>query len=472
MTRRIALALLLLGAPTAAGGQQRASFDHEKHRKVFPACAACHLGAAQAGAALLPAATVCASCHDGTVQPRVAWRPRDTWPATNLRFDHATHRAAIARLAAGAASACVACHAEPDAPWMVVTPVKAERCFDCHGIDAEHLAAPDAECARCHLPLAEARNLTPRDVAGFPRPPSHLDPAFASGAVHGARAAAKTPGGVLRSAQSCATCHAREFCVSCHVDAPEQPVIQAFEPDPRSVAIQARLRRPASHADPAFLVRHGAAAGASCRSCHARESCLSCHATPPAGSEALAVAAPGRGTGAVIRRHAPASHVDGFAEAHGAQAVANPTQCGACHIRPDCQACHRPAAGAGPGYHGDGFLARHPAAAYARHTACTDCHNAGSFCSTCHQRAGLVAPGPLRSGYHDAREFFIVGHGQAARQSLESCVTCHAERDCQSCHSALGGRRFDPHGPGFDAGRLRRKNPEMCTACHGAAIPG
>ena len=82
-----------------------------------------------------------------------------------------------------------------------------------------------------------------------------------------------------------------------------------------------------------------------------------------------------------------------------------------------------------------------------------------------------MAPGQLRSGYHDAKQFFLVGHGEAARQSLESCVTCHVERDCMQCHSALGGRRFNPHGPGFDPERLRRKNAEVCTACHGTAIP-
>jgi hypothetical protein len=50
-------------------------------------------------------------------------------------------------------------------------------------------------------------------------------------------------------------------------------------------------------------------------------------------------------------------------------------------------------------------------------------------------------------------------------------VSCHVERDCLTCHSAQGGRRFNPHGPGFDAARLKQKNPEMCTVCHGAAIP-
>jgi len=95
-----------------------------------------------------------------------------------------------------------------------------------------------------------------------------------------------------------------------------------------------------------------------------------------------------------------------------------------------------------------------------------------AFCASCHQQSGVVSAGPLRAGYHDAKRFFIVGHGEAARQSLETCVSCHAERDCTSCHAAQGGRNFNPHGPGFDAERRRRKNPEVCTACHGTAIPG
>jgi hypothetical protein len=84
----------------------------------------------------------------------------------------------------------------------------------------------------------------------------------------------------------------------------------------------------------------------------------------------------------------------------------------------------------------------------------------------------LRSNGPLHAGFHDANPGFLLGHGKAARQELETCVTCHAERDCLACHSAQGGRRFNPHGPGFDAERLRRRNPEMCTVCHGEAIPG
>jgi hypothetical protein len=118
-----------------------------------------------------------------------------------------------------------------------------------------------------------------------------------------------------------------------------------------------------------------------------------------------------------------------------------------------------------------GFLSRHPAAAYARETSCAECHNQGRFCADCHVQAGLSARGPLRGGFHDSKPSFLFAHGPAARQSLESCVSCHAERDCLTCHSDINGRSFNPHGPDFDADRMRRHNSQSCTVCHGSAIP-
>ena len=41
----------------------------------------------------------------------------------------------------------------------------------------------------------------------------------------------------------------------------------------------------------------------------------------------------------------------------------------------------------------------------------------------------------------DANPAFLLGHGKAARQELETCVSCHVERDCLTCHAAVGGRR-------------------------------
>jgi doubled CXXCH motif protein len=347
----------------------------------------------------------------------------------------------------------------------------AQNCLDCHAIRTAHLEAPDSACATCHLPLVQAVRLTRARVGDFPTPQSHRDPAFAT-TGHGKLA---QPKGVPIAA-SCTTCHARDYCTECHVNAPEVPAIQALGPDPRSLALKAELEAPPDHADPRFLGRHGGQArkeAAKCAVCHTQESCVACHIGSPASVQSVHAAGPGRGPGATIRRERPTSHGLDFSELHAQPASARPQSCSACHTRPTCLSCHRPdAAAATPGYHPAGFLTSHPAAAYSRESSCSDCHNQGQFCANCHLNAGLVSPGQLRDrGYHDAKQSFLLNHGQAARQNLESCVSCHSERDCLTCHSAVGGRRFNPHGPGFDPGTLRRKNPSMCTACHGAAIP-
>lgn len=457
----------------SARGAAQVRFDHPKHADLFPACAGCHVGAEQPDSALWPDPELCAACHDGEVQPRVAWRPREGPRRSNLRFVHDLVPAMV-RPAAGQPEppACVDCHQEVGAPYMTVRRAVAQRCLDCHGVRVSHLAAPDTACASCHLALVEATTLTREDIAALPVPPSHREAGFTTREGHGRAAQSSTVGAPV--AANCATCHARDFCVTCHVDAPERAAIQALQPDPRSTAIAVRLAAPPSHADPGFLSRHGAIVRrtpTACSTCHARESCLACHAGTPRVAAGLAARGPGRGVGAMMTRRQPPSHGVGFAERHAATAARVPQTCAGCHARADCFACHRPDAGRAARYHADGFLSRHPAAAYARETSCGDCHNVGIFCASCHAQAGLVAPRPLKSGYHDAKGLFLAGHGGAARQSLESCVACHAERDCLTCHSALGGRRFNPHGPGFDAERLRRKNSEMCTVCHGTRIP-
>lgn len=442
----------LLQAPPA--------FDHLKHQRVFPACVACHRGAEDPDAEMWPAAESCATCHDGVIRPHVTWRPpaADEPRPSNLKFVHDLVPLMTRRTPQGPVElACRDCH-------IAARRAAPEGCLECHAPGASHLAAPDSLCETCHLPLARATTLTAKEIGAFPAPPSHGQVGFTSREGHGTLVGA-----------SCAVCHARDFCLTCHVDAPEQPAIQALPPDPRAKAIAVRLRAPAGHRDPAFLQRHGAAVRADarqCRTCHTQESCLACHAASQRVAVALAARAPERGVGAQPARRPPDSHRENFTSRHGPVAATTPATCAGCHVRTDCLDCHRPNAAAAAGYHPAGFVTRHPTAAYVRESRCGDCHNVGSFCAACHASAGLVSTGPLRSGYHDGSRFFVLGHGQAARQGLESCTACHVERDCLTCHSALGARRFNPHGPGFDAARLRRKNPEMCTACHGTAIPG
>ena len=424
---------------------------------------------------MFPAAASCVACHDGSVVARATWQPRVGPRISNLRFDHLRHDA-LRRQRGDTAGSCGDCHAERGAGWLQVRAPSAPQCVACHtGGAGSHLSLPDTACSTCHVPLARAPTLTTDRIARFPAPPSHRVPGFSAAAGHGAAAKHGAGGGAI--ALSCAMCHAREFCAACHVNAPETPAIQALERDKRSLALPHVLKAPASHAAAGFERSHGTSAArnsASCQTCHTRESCVVCHqAAAPASVRAMFAAGPGRASGAQTTRHAPASHVPGWSTHHAAVASASLRSCTSCHARSDCLTCHKPDPGARGSYHPSAFLTRHPADAYSRSTSCTDCHNTGQFCQSCHQQSGLTARRTLLgfSGYHDGSRQFGLGHGQAARQSLESCVSCHVERDCLTCHSVIKGRSFNPHGPGFNAAQMLKKNPQLCTACHGSAIP-
>lgn len=215
----------------------------------------------------------------------------------------------------------------------------------------------------------------------------------------------------------CAVCHAREYCSRCHVNAYNVPVIQALPSDPRVAEYVAGKEwpTPPTHT-PFYLDGHKAlAAGATetCQVCHVIEQqCQNCHS----GSQTLA-------------RRRPRGDVDL--------------------------------------YHPVNFVERHSAAAWNSEAECATCHNPETFCRDCHTNLGR-ASGAFRttSGFHNESVRFRFGHGQAARQGLESCATCHAQQDCLQCHSAISGRRINPHGGSFDGEKLRSKNERFCLYCH------
>ena len=479
----VAFAALVAGTMFAAPIAARFAdppFPHDKHASLFPLCTSCHAGVVEPVRSLWPEAASCASCHDSIVKPRVQWQPRAGPRPGNRRFTHDAHaRAALAKNPADSTlfRNCSACHTEVGAPRMSVQNAVVAQCLDCHGLRAPHVDVASEACATCHVRLTDAPGLTRDDIARFPEPESHSAPDFLLGG-HGK--AAKVRGvssGPQAVAASCATCHARNLCTSCHVNAAESPVILALSPDERSPVYSGPQPVPPGHRAAGFLHAHGreARASATCAVCHARESCTTCHVgvVPRAVAE-LPAAAEGRAAGALLSRTPPASHKLEFRERHGPEANARPTSCETCHTRSACIECHRPDGGKQSTYHPQAFLTRHPGAAYSRATNCSDCHNPARFCQGCHQQAGLVATARIGpKGYHDAFRGFSLGHGQAARQSLESCASCHAERDCTACHSAVGGGfRFNPHGPGFHPERIRSKNPSVCVACHGRVMPG
>ncbi|MES2123249.1 MAG: hypothetical protein V4503_01050, partial [Gemmatimonadota bacterium] len=470
--RRLLLTgLLVFVAFAHARAQQRAPrFDHSVHARLFTSCALCHAGIETPGAAVFPAATTCTSCHNGTVTKRIDWQPRATPRVSNLRFDHVRH-AADRRARGDTTSGCTECHASGERKWMTVGAATVPQCLTCHAPGGGgHLTLPDSACATCHIPLARATALTRQRIAAFPVPPSHALAGFATARGHGALA--KGGDRSHQVAASCATCHARDFCASCHVNADELASIQALQPDPRSLLAAHDLKAPPSHALPQFETQHGKAAGASgatCRSCHTQESCATCHRNAlPSSARNLLAAKAGRAVGAQTVARAPASHTPLWRKSlHGPAAAASGQSCASCHQRQECLTCHVPNAARRGAYHPGGYLTRHPADAYSRASSCADCHNTGEFCQTCHNQAGVTSRRTLlgAGGYHDGNRSFFLGHGKAARQSLESCVSCHVERDCLTCHSVVKGRGFNPHGPGFDPELMLKKNPQLCIAC-------
>ncbi|MBI2795533.1 MAG: hypothetical protein HYX65_02380 [Gemmatimonadetes bacterium] len=457
-------------------------FPHDKHAKVFPVCTSCHAGVVDPGQSMWPTAQGCASCHDGTVKPRITWEPRVGPRAGNRRFTHEAHgKAAAARNPADSAMMrnCAGCHTEPGAPRMAVRNAVVGNCLQCHGLKAPHVDNGNEVCATCHVRLTDAPSLTREWIKTFPKPQSHAAADFVLGG-HGraAKVPGRLPGEHPTVAASCATCHSRNLCMSCHVNAAESPVILSLALDDRPPVYTGTQPVPPTHRAAGWLGFHGRDAErstATCSSCHSRESCFSCHVgIPPRAVTTMPTAGPGRAPGAHLKRVPPASHTSDFKERHGPQASARPATCESCHLRSTCLECHRPEGSRQARYHAQGFLTRHPASAYSREMNCSECHNPAQFCQACHQQSGLVARRRIgRTGYHDAFRGFSLGHGQAARQSLESCASCHAERDCTACHSAVGGGyRFNPHGPGFNAATAKAKNPSVCVACHGRAIPG
>jgi hypothetical protein len=372
---------------------------------------------------------------------------------------------------------------------MQVTRAAPESCQGCHTHRATAHLADDNRCAVCHVPLTAAPAISVERVAALPKPPSHERGDFVS--TH-------EPVTDLASA-SCAVCHARESCARCHVNAGSEPLIASLGRDERV----ARLVRgktpvypvPADHRSDDFTIAHGEAARANvarCATCHARPSCTTCHIGSLGTSVITRVPLAERGgaSGVLLRLVPPRRratlltattadttpaepravrvHDADFRLNHQAVAAATPASCAGCHEQRFCTDCH-----GGEGtrrFHPANFTQRHAADSYGRETQCASCHNTELFCRSCHRQTGLASRGRLDAAFHDAQPQWLLQHGRAARQGLQSCASCHVQRDCLTCHSTLGWG-VNPHGPGFAAGRLAQRNAPQCLLCH-LQVPG
>ena len=493
----VVFGLALLGTSGWAVARARAGFPHNRHAKVFPTCVGCHEGVRTDDTlTFYPPAASCADCHDGKDSLKTVEWSRPAHRPTNLAFSHVEH--AREADSSGTTLACSGCHAAPGTDeWMVVTRAEPDRCLSCHTHKASEHLADDNLCETCHVPLAQARDIPAARVARFREPPSHSRPDWASD---------HKPVQEAAGAQ-CATCHARETCARCHPNVSSLRQALLLAPDPRVAQVVAgkppKYPTPASHARPAFHVEHGKAAtpdAKSCANCHTRSSCTSCHTGPGAAKAIAQLPKAGKGIapGVVLRRRADWSsdgpsaaarvprsggrdlaardqaardtsardvqvHPPAFAREHGAQAAGAQLGCAGCHAQRFCSDCHQ-----GEGrrrFHAPNFVAKHAAESYGRERDCSSCHNPEVFCRDCHQGSGLAAKGRLDVAFHSAQPQWLLQHGRAARQGLQSCTSCHRQLDCMQCHSKQGWG-VSPHGPDFDAGRMSKRAKSSCALCH------
>jgi hypothetical protein len=484
----LTLGLVLIACAAAAtrvlAERSTDGFPHAQHRGLFPVCIGCHTGITTGDRDLYyPDPESCADCHDGDRVARVPW-PGAVPRASNMRFEHPTHMRLVAAQGTPELD-CGGCHTREGAARMNVEAPVVTRCMACHATAAtDHFV--DADCRTCHRPLVESG--FPRErIAALPVPATHQVPDFL-GQGHGPMAAA--------AAESCATCHVREQCTGCHVAlAANSPVLQvpAVRGGMEVPRIAPRYPVPATHLDAAWEQSHGQLASrAACGTCHTRESCSTCHRSPPPSAvQQLARADESAAPGVVVSRRMPASHDSYFFDfAHGPLAAGRPRSCTTCHEADRfCAKCHMtgqpiatvaPAASDSPpvstdsvraprprrAFHPTDWVVRHSAQAWGRRLDCATCHSTQLFCRDCHVKMGFGAIGRVGPGYHDAEPVWLLRHGQAARQTLETCTACHTQRDCMQCHSQLGAFRVSPHGPAFDARAAHRANSQICRACH------
>ncbi|HEY7396546.1 MAG TPA: cytochrome c3 family protein [Gemmatimonadaceae bacterium] len=458
------LAALLLSATISGEAQQRARFPHDKHAKLFPTCASCHAGivAGTADRAYPPTAS-CASCHNDRDAKAVVWTA-PARQATNLRFNHPVHAAKSAAEGGGAATPCVSCHSlRGDTAWMRVGTARAESCIGCHTHRASEHLAETAACTTCHTSLANARELPTAAIAAFPKPATHTQPDFAS------NHAPRNEGEVAR----CATCHAKESCVRCHANASNVRAIAQIASDARVASLMqgrtASYAAPASHTSTEWRLTHGADATKSiqrCANCHTRPSCTSCHTGSQNTRAARVIAtlpqpAPHGARG--VQLEGSRVHAANFLASHKTSAAAQRLDCAGCHQQRECTSCH--AGASSRRFHAVDFVSRHAGAAFGQEQTCASCHRTETFCRSCHLKSSIATTGARSGVAHAGQPSWLLQHGQAARQGLASCTTCHQQRDCLRCHSDLG-RKINPHGPDFDASKISARNKVMCMTCH------
>ncbi len=364
----------------------------------------------------------------GPRRPGAAVYPRQVLP---IRFDHGKH------LARGLD--CQRCHRDVVRSRRVsdLNLPRGVVCDDCHG--NQH-AVPRTEPANCEICHTQTK-------AGRVTATVHVPPALLR-FDHAAHLARGT---------TCRTCHG----------------------DMSQVRLATTLQLPRE---------------ATCLDCHdgigASATCSVCHPTTTRG-QLVTRARDDRVSAPLVPRGSSGwgmTHDLAFVEDHAAVAKGSPGACVACHHEPFCQDCHagsvRPMR-----IHAGDYLTLHAMDARARTQDCQSCHRAQTFCLGCHERLGFGDRSTGTFGVGGGRTFHPTGwagspgnpqrHAFAAQRAPATCVSCHDEDSCMSCHATSGGGRpgldVSPHGPGFAGSArcdaLESRNRRVCLKCHAPGMP-
>ena len=249
--------------------------------------------------------------------------------------------------------------------------------------------------------------------------------------------------------QLCAGCHNGEML-------PEVEY-QGYVPSGRNLKF-----KHATHPALGCSMCHGAEAESDMRvQAPNADTCLPCHGN--GATEHLAV---GENPCTFCHYDPAPGHTPDFATQHGTAAAADQPNCTSCHQQDFCVACHDGPVAKEFEYHPANYVMRHGAESWAQPMECSQCHSREVFCRDCHAKQGVAQDGRANGGYHDGVANWLQQHGIAARQGMDSCVSCHQQTECLACHSAKAGWRINPHGPDFDPERADSRSTQNCGICH------
>lgn len=161
------------------------------------------------------------------------------------------------------------------------------------------------------------------------------------------------------------------------------------------------------------------------------------------------------------------THGPEWAGSHAHSAAADSRFCGSCHRESFCRDCHSGRRRPRKIHPGD-WLTTHGINTRLDTPRCRGCHRKQSFCITCHRRSGVAPDSPAGSRsiggigrYHNQMDTRTLM--RRARSAVTSCVSCHSEGKCITCHT-----RQNPHPPNFrrQCRALANRNRRVCAKCH------